>query len=145
MDELDIWDPMRRMQRKMNRFMEEFWPLSRETRGVREPLLDVIDKDKSIEVIAELPGVEKNQINVEVEDDSLTLSAEVKEETKEGSKDKGYYFHERTYQSFYRKIPLPDEVIAEKAEASFKNGVLKIEIPKKSPSKPSKGFKVQVK
>ncbi len=146
MDEIDLWDPWKRHGRKLNRLFEDFFPVARRSSDIREPLLDVVDEGENLRVLAELPGVEKDKINLEVEDDSLTLSTEIRSGEKKEEKDKGYYFHERSYQSFYRKIPLPAEVIADKASAEYRDGVLEVRLPKKTPSRPGKkGFKVQVK
>jgi HSP20 family protein len=113
---------------------------------VREPLIDVIDQEKTIEVMAELPGVDKKDIEVNVNEDSVSLAAEQKQEVKQEQEQKGYYFHERSFQKFYRKIPLPAEVIPEKTNAEFKAGILKLTLQKKKPVVPEKaGFKVELK
>jgi HSP20 family protein len=140
-NELDFFDPWKKMTKRMTRMFDEFFPVKFPGSWVRQPLLDVIDEGKKFKVLAELPGVEKDKINVEVEEDSLTLSAETKTEAKKEDKKKGYYFQERSYQSFYRKIPLPEEVVPEKATATYKNGVLEVSLPKKHPVKTSKKSK----
>ena len=92
------------------------------------PRLDVSETDKAIEIIADLPGMEKKDINVSLEDDLLTIKGERKQE-KEKS---GQHYHsiERRYGSFYRSLRLPTEVQGTKINASFKDGVLKITLPK---------------
>jgi HSP20 family protein len=149
MREIDVWDPFKKIRRmeKLNKFFNEDWfPISVKMPSelIREPLLDVKDLGKALEVKAELPGVDKKDIDIEVNDRRLTLSAKVRVEKEE--KDKGYYFKERKYQSYYRTIPLPTEVIPNKSKAEFTNGVLKLTLPKKTPTKPKKkSHKVKIK
>jgi HSP20 family protein len=106
------------------------------------PVLDVKESDKEFVIRAELPGVEEKDIEVTVTGDILTIQGEKKEEKED--KEKNYYYMERSYGSFRRSIPLAVETDANKAEASFKNGVLNIRIPKSQPAK-VKGTKVPIK
>jgi HSP20 family protein len=99
------------------------------------PRADVVEKDNAYEVHAELPGLDKKDINVSVEEGVLTISGERKAEKKE-EKDGKYRYYERTYGSFERSFRLPDNVDAGKIRASHKNGVLELSIPKTEPSKP---------
>jgi HSP20 family protein len=133
------WDPyeeLRRMEERMDRFFREFRevvPPRRsfpEVGGVEtaEPSVDVIEREDKIVVAADIPGVEKGDISVNVKGDMLEISAEKKEEKEE--KEEGYIRRERAYARYYRCIPLPTEVDKDKVDASFKNGVLSIEMPK---------------
>lgn len=145
MRDLELWDPFRRLRR---RWFSDFPALFDEgfpKELVREPLVDVVDRGRDIQVLVELPGIDKKDIEINVEEDSIDISAEQKQEAKEESKDKGYYFHERSYQKFCRRLPLPAEVIPDKSRAEMKNGVLEIILEKKSPTKSEKGHKVEVK
>ncbi len=133
MPNIEIWDPFREMRKLRRTFFGDFdLPTDFNNNG-RQPLIDILDKGKEFEVVAELPGVDKKDIDLEVEHSSLNLKAEIENKIEEENKDDGYYYKERSYSSFCRNIPLPDEVIPEKAEAVFKNGVLKIVLPKKNP------------
>ncbi|MBN2067824.1 MAG: Hsp20/alpha crystallin family protein [Candidatus Diapherotrites archaeon] len=143
-NELDSWEPFRHM-RHFRRRVFELFPMQDIFSGIREPLVDVVDNGNSLQVIAELPGIDKKGLEVNVEDDSVDIKAELKQETKQEKKEEGYYCRERAYQSFYRKIPLPSEVMASKASAEFKNGVLTLNIPKKHPEPKGKGVKVEIK
>lgn len=96
--------------------------------GTFSPKVDVVEKDREIEVTAELPGLEEKDIDVTVDAQGLTLRGEKKEEKKEESG--SFYRMERSYGSFQRYIPLSVEVDREKVKAKFKNGVLKIHLPK---------------
>ncbi len=121
--------------REFDRLFEEFfrgfglsrpafdWPM-----GEFAPSVRVEEDDKEIRVTAELPGVEEKDVNVQLSDNALTISGEKKEEREE--KGKRVYHSERCYGMFRRVIPLPVEVDEEKAEASFKNGVLTVRLPK---------------
>ncbi len=99
-----------------------------EWRGQFAPSIDVKDKDKKIEITAELPGMDEKDIDLSLTKDALVLKGEKKEEREE--KEDGYWHTERRYGSFQRVIPLPDAIDTEKAEATFKKGVLQISIPK---------------
>ncbi len=79
-------------------------------------------------VAADIPGVKKEDLSVNISGDRLEVSAERKKEAEE--KKEGYIRRERTYTSYYRAIPLPTEVDADKADATFENGVLEITMPK---------------
>ena len=147
MRELDIWDPFRHLRRteeRMRRLFEGF-PAGFDETGLREPLVDILDNGKALQLVAELPGIEKKDIEVSIDGQSLSIRAKSGFEAKEKKKGKGYYYHERGYQSFYRAIPLPVEVAAEKASAEFKNGILKVTIPKKHQEKAPKGHKIEIK
>lgn len=91
------------------------------------PAVEVTERDGKMIVHADLPGINKEDLKVEVTDDNLILQGERKREHEE--KGKGYYRSERSYGSFYRSIPLPAGAKAEEARAQFNNGVLEITIP----------------
>lgn len=104
------------------------------------PALDVAEQDDAIVVRAEVPGCKAEDIDISVYGNTLTISGE-KRETKE-QKDKNYYHTESVYGSFRREVGLPSEVDAAKVEATCKDGVLSITLPKAAKSK---AVKVQVK
>ena len=91
------------------------------------PQVEVLEKNGQSIVRADLPGLDKNDVKVEVTDDGLTIRGERKQESEE--KKEGYYRSERCYGSFYRLIPLPEGVQGDRASASFKNGVLEVTMP----------------
>jgi len=92
------------------------------------PRADMIERDNHYEVSVELPGVERDNVKVSVESGVLSISGENKSEHKDQGQ--GYYRLERRYGTFCRSFELPEGVEAEKIEASFKNGVLKLTVPK---------------
>ena len=135
------WDDFRRFEEIMNRMFEEFRgrPSARRLlpsgeRGAvvpaqhREPFIDVIESDKEIIATAEMPGLEKQDININVTEDRLEISAQTKHEEKK--EEKGYIYRERRSGSYYRAISLPSPVDPDKSNASYKNGVLEIKMPK---------------
>jgi len=93
-----------------------------------EPTIDVEEDDKSIHVKAEIPGIDEKDLDVKIEDNILILSGEKKEEREE--KNKNYIFSERKFGSFSRSISLPEGIKTDKINATFKKGVLNIDIPK---------------
>ncbi len=153
----DYWSPSARpmsLLRDMDRLFDEF---RSEMEGAflnaprltldtaRRPLVDMVDKGKEYVVKAEIPGVTKDDVKVEVSENSLEISSEKSVEEKEEKE--GYVRRERRYSNFYRSIALPEDVVPAKADADLKEGVLTIHLPKVKPEekKPKKGKTVQVK
>ncbi|MGJ7460836.1 Hsp20/alpha crystallin family protein [Halomonas sp. MA07-2] len=92
------------------------------------PKVDVIDRDAEVVVRAEVPGFEREELDVTVTDGAVTIKGDHREESK---KEEGEYFHsEISRGSFTRTVALPGEIDADKAAASFKNGVLELTLPK---------------
>ena len=133
----DPFEELRRLQERMYRIFKEIEPSFVERKmlpatggeiATVEPFVDVIDKGDKVVVAADIPGVEKGDLSVNIRGDRLEISAERKKEAEE--KKEGYIRRERTYTSYYRAIPLPAEVDADMADATFENGVLEITMPK---------------
>jgi len=129
------WHPFRglaRMQREMDRLFEELLgrPLVRweSEEGVRFPAVDVTETDKELVVKAELPGVDKDKIDIEVLPDALTIKAERSQEREE--KEVTHHYRECVWGRLERSIPLPVEVIADQVKASHRDGILEIRLPK---------------
>ena len=97
------------------------------------PTVDVCETKDKYTVKAELPGLEAKDVNVTLSDDILTIKGEKKEKTEE--KDENRHFSEWYYGSFQRSFQLPAEVKADKVEANFNKGVLKVTLPKKEEAK----------
>jgi HSP20 family protein len=138
---VETWSDFRKFEDMMNRMFEEFWgrPTSRRllTSGEsgevvpaesREPFIDVIESDTEIIAKVEMPGLEKQDININVTEDRLEISAETKHEEKK--EEKGYIYRERRSGSYYRAISLPSPVDPDKSKATYKNGVLEVKMPK---------------
>jgi HSP20 family protein len=98
------------------------------TGGGFNPQVDISETDKEYIVAAELPGLEEKDVQVSLSHHTLTISGEKKVEKRD--KGKNFYRVERSFGTFNRSIPLPDEVDEDKIEAVFKNGVLTINLPK---------------
>jgi HSP20 family protein len=110
--------------------------------GLWSPQVDVFERGNNLVVRADLPGLDRDNIDVEVENDSLIIRGERRSENEDNQE--GYYRSERSYGSFYRAIPLPDGVDANACNATFKDGVLEVTLPKPPESK-SKGKRIEVK
>jgi HSP20 family protein len=106
------------------------------------PNLEVSDEGKVLEITAELPGMTKEDVTLQLDNGVLTISGEKKQS--EEAKHEGVYRTERYYGSFQRSIPLPEDLDQEKADAEFKNGVLTIRIPKLESTK-THGRRIEVK
>ena len=106
------------------------------------PRVDTAETDTAYEVTAELPGVDEKDIKISLEGDMLAISGEKKAEREEKKKD--YAMSERSYGSFKRAFTLPANVDAEKIAAKFEKGVLKVTLPKATPT-PSKQREIPIK
>jgi HSP20 family protein len=106
------------------------------------PRMDVYEKDNTIVIEAELPGLKKEDVQVEVEGEDLVIRGESKAESE--AKDENYYRSERSFGSFYRRMPLPAGVTSEQIQANLKDGVLEVRVPKPAEAK-SEAKKVEVK
>lgn len=132
-------NPFFALQREMNRLFEDFFALTpeeRETWIAEFPEVDIRETDKELKVSAELPGMTEKDIEVLVSGDMLTIKGEKKEEKEE--KKENIRRMERRYGSFRRDLHLPEEVMADKVEAVFKNGVLEVTVPKSEKSEKEK-------
>jgi len=107
--------------------------------GEISPSVDIFEEGAEMVVKAEIPGIGKEDLNVSITEDTLTISGEKKHEEKVEKKD--YHRIERSYGSFCRSFRLPDNVNGEKAKASFKDGLLEVRIPK---TKETKQKKIQI-
>ena len=110
---------------------------------VREATVDLVDEGKTFVVHAEMPGVAKDKIDVSLTKDGIEISAETDVEKED--KGKNFVVRERTYSHVYKQLSFPEEVIPEKAESTFKDGLLKVSIPKKTIAPAPKKHKVIVK
>jgi HSP20 family protein len=133
------WRPFRELEEWERRFDDLFgrpsWRLPVEERGWM-PAVYVFEKEDRFVVKAELPGMKEEDIDVSVIGDTLSIKGEKKTETE--IKDENYYRCERSYGSFYRSIPIPSNVDANKIEASFEDGILEVALPKSAKVKPKK-------
>src|SRR6185369_11800560 len=128
-----------RWEREMDRMMERFfdrrtfpgWP--ERAMEIAAPAVDLYEEKDEIVVKAELPGMDKNNIEVNLSDHQLTIKGEKKKE--EEVKEKNYYRTERSYGAFLRTLELPADVQGEKIKASFKNGILEVRLPKTEEAK----------
>src|SRR5512133_1889380 len=129
-------NPIDLFQNEMNRLFDSFFTDPFGTRRLMEPWraneftprVDVVESDTDFKVTAELPGMDVKDIQISLEQDSLILSGEKKSEHEE--KGKGSYRFERSFGSFQRIIPLGSEIEESKIDAQFKNGVLRVTLPK---------------
>jgi len=152
----DVWRPFESLRKEVDRvfedFGDDFWRRPFRSLAALErtspsklaatPAVDVSETDKAYEITAELPGMDEKNVEVNVANGGLTIKGEKKEEKEEKKKD--YCVSERRYGSFERYFNLPDSVDADKIEAAFKNGVLKVTLPKTAEAqKPAKKIDVK--
>jgi HSP20 family protein len=131
-------DPFMTLHREMNRLFDDVFrgfdmaPLGSMSRMAGWPHLEVVETDKDVRITAELPGLEEKDVEVLMGDGVLTIRGEKKSEVE----DRERAFSERFYGRFERRIPLAWEVEEGKIDASFKNGVLTVTLPKAAESRP---------
>jgi HSP20 family protein len=136
------WDPFRNMttlQDRINRIFDETASRSQDydvevSQCDWRPVVDIYDSEKAIVINAELPGVTKDTITLDVKENILTLRGERKSD--EEVRKENYYRMERCFGTFERAFTLPSTVDPAKITANFKDGILKIEIPKAEEKKP---------
>ena len=135
--ELDFWrSPFRRS-------VFDFEPLRRrQLMWSAMPAFDIVEHDEAYEVTADLPRLDEKDIEVKIVDGNLTIKGEMQEETEEQKKD--YHLRERYFGAFERSFRIPEGVDTDKIEASFKDGVLTVMLPKKPEAqKPAKKIDVK--
>jgi HSP20 family protein len=136
------WEPVREfgtIQNEMNRLFNSFFDSPALSSGaVRRwiPPMDLVGSDGEFVLRADLPGLSEGDVNIEIEDNVLTISGERKSEQSE--RKEGYYRVERSYGAFSRSLTLPEGVDGDAVKASFANGVLEVRIPKPEAPKPRK-------
>jgi len=137
------WNPFREIER----LIEEFFPtrtLSERMFEARFPVLDVEDLGDSIKVTAELPGIDPDDVKVELHGDVLTIRGDKKEEVEKKDEKRRFYFRERVFGSFSRTIQLPEEVDPDSVEASFEHGLLTV-VLKKAEARKRREIPIKVK
>ena len=107
--------------------------LMSEAFSLRAPAVDLYEGDQEVVIKAEVPGMDKGDLKIEMTDSMLTISGEKKKE--ENIKEEAYTYSERSYGSFTRSLQLPCAVKSDKAKATFKNGVLEVKLPKTEEAK----------
>jgi HSP20 family protein len=113
-------------------------------REIRLPVCDMVDKGDKYELQFEMPGIDKDKIDVKATKNSIEISGEQSEKAEE--KRKNYVYNERSYRSFHRRIPIPEEIMPSKIDAKMNNGILQVQLPKKIPTKPEEeATKVEIK
>jgi len=146
------WDPAELFQ-TFQQEMERFWPRAfafpfgampaptAPTGTTYMPRMDVYEKDNALVFKAELPGLKKEDVHVEIDNGYLVIRGETKAEQE--VKEDAYYRMERTYGSFYRSVPVPSDVSPEQIKATLEDGVLEVQVPKPVETKP-KATKIPV-
>ena len=142
--ELTPWRPFEfdRIRKEMDRLWDSFLegrPMRRA--GEWLPSIDVSETKSDLVIKAELPGMDSKDIDISLSNGFLTIKGEKNQEKEE--KDENYYLIERSYGSFTRSVRLPREVQSDKITASFKNGVLRVTLPKSEEAK-KKDIKIKV-
>ena len=148
---------MRRISDEMDRLFESFgfgpsffpsefgtqsgYGEAQGTQALWAPHVDVVERDGKVLISADLPGVKKEDVKVEINQDSVTIQGQRHQENT--SSDRGYFQSERSYGSFYRTIPLPEGANTDNASATFRDGVLQIEV--QAPTQQSRGRTLEIK
>ena len=139
MSNLTRWEPVREMmtlREAMDRLFDDAFtrPISLRDGGWSTPAIDMYQTDNDVVVKAALPGFNVDDVQINVTGDVLTIRGEMKHE--EEQKEKAWHLREHRWGSFERSVSLPTEVVADKAQADFANGILTITLPKAEEVKP---------
>ncbi|MDH5606252.1 MAG: Hsp20/alpha crystallin family protein [Anaerolineae bacterium] len=139
MSNLTRWTPFRdllSMRHEMDRLFDQVFTTYPMERGdsMQAPLVDLLQTDSDIVVKATLPGIDADDLDIQIIGDVLTIKAEIKEEKEE--ENATYHLREQSYKAFSRSISLPAPTQADKAKAEIKNGLLTLTIPKAEEAKP---------
>ncbi len=139
MTNLTRWEPVREMmtlREAMDRLFDDAFtrPLSLRDGGWSAPAIDMYQTDNDVVVKAALPGFKAEDVQINVTGEVLTIRGELKHE--EEQKEKAWHLREQRWGSFERSIALPTDVVSEKAQADFDNGILIITLPKAEEVKP---------
>jgi HSP20 family protein len=124
------------LHREIDRLFSEFAQGAGQDRAQLVPKIDISETDKTIEVSAEMPGLERKDVDISIDEDTLTVRGEKKVE--ENNKDKNVQHSERSYGVFLRVLQLPPGVDPSSVQATMSNGILKITIPKPAKPEPKK-------
>ena len=139
------WDPfeeIRKTQDRLSQLFEDYMPIG-EWRGgkVFTPAVDIKEEGDNLVVTTDLPGIKKEDIEINLKDDMLEISAKSGEEKE--TEEEGYIRRERSYTSFYRAVTLPTSVKEEAGTAKMENGVLTITLPKIKLEEPAKKIQIE--
>jgi len=152
MTQRDYWmsDPFAEMRRMFDTFrgnmedtLERVFPSQALLPALKQPRVDILDLGDALEVVADMPGVMKEDIEINLTPERIEISAESSTETER--KDEEYTYRERGYASYRRMLDLPADVLPDKAAATFTDGVLEVKLPKKEPTEAEKKTRVNVK
>ena len=146
--ELATWKPVKEfesMRSEMDRLWDSFFVGKPRKRGDEEghwlPSVDVSETKNDVVVKVELPGMNSKDLDISLSDGTIVIKGEKKQEKEE--KEENYHFVERSYGKFIRTVPLPKEVKHDKVSASYKDGILKVVLPKSEEAK-TKEIKIKV-
>jgi len=139
MSNLTRWEPVREMmtlREAMDRLFDDAFtrPINLRDGGLSSPAIDMYQTDDEVVVKAALPGFKADDVQINVTGEVLTIRGELKHE--EEKKDKAWHIREHRWSSFERSVALPTDVVADKAQADFDNGILTITLPKAEEVKP---------
>ncbi|MFQ5427553.1 MAG: Hsp20/alpha crystallin family protein [Thermodesulfobacteriota bacterium] len=139
---IDKWNPFKeidRMSKDMDRLWDQVFPTSRRflkelpvkaliERDTTPPAIDILERPEAVLIRAEMPGVDKDDIDISLQDNSLIISGKIEEDKEEKKED--FYYSERSYRSYSRCVDLPCKVNSEKIKAKLRNGILTVTLPR---------------
>jgi HSP20 family protein len=139
------WDPFeetRKIQERLSQLCEDYIPMGEwKGRDVFMPAVDIKEDGDNLVVTTDLPGINKENIEINLKDDMLDISAKSGEEKE--TEEEGYIRRERSYTRFYRAVTLPTSVKEEAGTAKMENGVLTITLPKMKLEEPAKKIQIE--
>ena len=147
-----LWSNPMTMLNDMDRLFDDFrtdWesmfltPRTIQGEPIRQPLVDLVEEDKAFVLRAEVPGINKDELNIEVTENAIEISGESSSEKEEEDKETGFVRRERHYARFHRSLPFPEKIVPDDVDAQLKDGILTVKAPKAAPPE-KKSKKVSV-
>jgi HSP20 family protein len=129
------FDTLTRLSRDMDQLMDSFFGRAMGSAGAGNattlwsPRIDMRQEGDALVINADLPGISREQVQIEAADGGIAISGERREQREEGGRGGDYHFSERSYGTFYRTIPLPEGAQVEQAKATMRDGVLEVRVP----------------
>jgi HSP20 family protein len=130
----NFWEPITRVRSEFDHLLDDFWTrpmglnLTRRIQALSGPALELKDKETEFELVAEIPGMKAEDVELKISDGLLRLTGEKREQHEE--KEEGFLFSERRYGRFERAIELPQGIDHDKISATARDGILSVHLPK---------------
>jgi HSP20 family protein len=140
------WQEIRRLRNEIDRTFNQFFSEAKTELPIllkeQTPMTDIYETSEDVIVVTDIPGVNKEDIDIKITEANITIKAEARKE--EEIEEEDYFIRERGQVKLYRRMPLPKKVKTKKAKATYSNGTLRIKLPKTEPEKEKEAVSLKV-